>query len=199
MSKTINDLWVEMLLKEGIVPTAGKTINDLLYEMLQSGLLGRKGVVKTGQLTSYVDYDDGYYQKGLPVSGARFTDNGDGTITDNVLKLQWAKDGNGAGCNNGGTLAWAAAISFCKNLNFANHTDWRLPNVKELQSIVDYELVYPAINQTFFPNTQSNFYWSGTTYADYTDGAWFVSFYDGYVYLDNRVFDYYVRPVRSSQ
>ena len=198
MSKTINDLWVEMLLKEGIVPTAGKTINDLLYEMLQSGLLGRKGVVKTGQLTSYVDYDDGYYQKGLPVSGARFTDNGDGTITDNVLKLQWAKDGNGAGCNNGGTLAWAAAISFCKNLNFANHTDWRLPNVKELQSIADYGRVSPAIDP-LFTNTQSNVYWSGTTYAGNTGSAWFVYFDDGSVYYGSKGDGYYVRAVRSSQ
>ncbi len=159
----------------------------------------QKGLPKTGQLTSYVDYDDGYYQKGLPLSGNRFTDNSDGTITDNATGLQWAKDGNGAGCNNGGTLAWAAAISFCKNLNFAGHTDWRLPNVKELQSIVDYELVYPAINQTFFPNTQSDYYWSGTTYADSTGYAWFVDFYGGYVSYDDRGSGYYVRPVRSSQ
>jgi len=159
---------------------------------------GEKGLPKTGQLTSYVDYDDGYYQKGLPLSGDRFTDNSDGTITDNATGLQWAKDGNGAGCNNGGTLAWAAAITFCEGLDFAGHTDWRLPNVKELQSIADYGRVSPAIDP-LFTNTRSGYYWSSTTYADVTVNAWFVSFSYGLVNSGGKGNGYYVRPVRSSQ
>ena len=156
------------------------------------------GLPKTGQTVEYQSGDDGTYEKGYPKTGARFVDNGDGTITDKATGLMWAKDGNGAGCNNGSTLAWAAAITFAEGLTFAGYSDWRLPNVKELMSIVDYSAVAPAINSTF-TNTQSGYYWSSTTYADGTVNAWSVHFYDGYVSSGGKVLPYYVRPVRGGQ
>jgi len=110
----------------------------------------------------------------------------------------WAKDGNGAGCNNGSTLAWAAAITFAEGLSFAGYSDWRLPNVKELISIVDYSTVPLAINSTF-TNTQSGDYWSSSTGAAITDSAWFVGFDDGGVGRGYKVNPYYVRPVRGGQ
>ena len=156
------------------------------------------GLPKTGQTVEYQSGDDGTYEKGYPKTGARFVDNGDGTITDKATGLMWAKDGNGAGCNNGSTLAWAAAITFAEGLSFAGYSDWRLPNVKELMSIADYSRSSPTIDP-LFTNTPSGNYWSSTTVADYTDGAWGVGFNDGSVDDVSKGFDYYVRPVRGGQ
>jgi len=74
---------------------------------------GTSQLPKTDQTTSYADYDDGWYEAGNPVS-PRFTDNGDGTITDNATSLMWAKDGNGVGCYNGGMRTWAQALTWAE-------------------------------------------------------------------------------------
>jgi len=104
-------------------------------------------------------------------------------------------------------MTWANAITNCAALNagagYGGYTDWRLPNIKELQSIVNYGNVSPAIGETTgggeepFTNTQSFNYWSSTTYADYTGIAWYVYFGTGDVYLDDKTSSYYVRPVRG--
>lgn len=115
-----------------------------------------------------------------------FIDNGDGTISDTATGLMWqmADDGN--------TRDWQEAIKYAEDLELANHTDWRLPNVKELQSIVDYTKSVqtsnsPAINDLFVlsemkdPNGDKNygFYWSSTTHQDgmnTADSASYVAF-----------------------
>jgi hypothetical protein len=159
---------------------------------------GGGGVPKTGQTTSYANYDDGWYVTnqniGVPKSGAHYTDNGDGTITDNATGLEWVASPTAAGV--GGTYTWANAITACEGLTYAGHSDWRLPNIKELQSIVDYGRVSPAIDTTYF-TSQSSVYWSSTTSADDTFDAWYVYFDDGYVYIDAKANTYYVRPVRG--
>ena len=155
---------------------------------------GGGGVPKTGQTTSYADYDDGYYEKGLPTSGDHYTNNGDGTITDNVTGLEWVANPTAAGV--GGTYSWADAITACEGLTYAGHSDWRLPNVKELQSIVDFSRVGPAIDTTYF-TSQSDLYWSSTTVADGAGFAWRVHFSNGGVYLGGKTSAFYVRPVRG--
>jgi hypothetical protein len=152
------------------------------------------GVPKTGQTTSYADYDDGYYEKGLPASGDRFTNNGDGTITDNATGLEWVASPTAAGV--GGTYAWADAITACEGLTYAGHSDWRLPNVKELQSIVDYGRVSPAIDTTYF-TSESDLYWSSNTYASITSFAWGVNFSYGNAPLVGKPGPFYARPVRG--
>ena len=62
-----------------------------------------------------------------------FTDNGDGTITDKATGLMWMQDDSGNG------MTWEEALKFAESKEFAGCSDWRLPNIKELQSIVDYE------------------------------------------------------------
>jgi hypothetical protein len=92
--------------------------------------------------------------------------------------------------------AWADAITACEGLTYAGHSDWRLPNVKELQSIVDYGRVSPAIDTTYFTSLSGG-YWSSTTNAGVIELAWYVDFNDGFVYYDGNTNSYRVRPVRG--
>jgi hypothetical protein len=73
-----------------------------------------------------------------------FKDNGNNTVTDEATGLMWSKDDSKKGMN------WEAALAYAENSNYAGYTDWRLPNVKELQSIVDYSGVFPALDTSVF-------------------------------------------------
>src|SRR5919197_1060292 len=97
---------------------------------------------------------DGNLRKGAALS---YTDNGDGTITDNDTGLVWEKlsmDGSVHDVSN--TYTWDNAFSvhvaMLNSTNFAGHTDWRLPNVKELESIVNYQNVAPFVSPAFNNN-----------------------------------------------
>lgn len=116
---------------------------------------------KTGQTTSYADYDDGYYEKGWD-EGDRFTDNEDGTITDNATGLMWPKDLEGAATNSGAIVVWLAAINFAEALDFAGHQDWRVPNWLELISIGDHSAYSPAIYD-IFDNAAGKIIWSSSS------------------------------------
>jgi len=83
--------------------------------------------------------------------------------------------------------------------NFGGFSDWRMPTVKELSSLVNSGTYYPTIDNTWFPHTMSTLYWSSTTIVGYTDRAGLVSFYSGYVYGNNKSLSYYVRAVRAGQ
>ncbi len=117
-----------------------------------------------------------------------FVDNGDGTVSDLATGLMWAKADNGKG------IEWIEALPYAEGATLAGHSDWRLPNVKELQSIVDYtrapisSRVEAAIDPTFsctpFVNEAGDddygYYWSSTS-ACFTKGqpfyfAWYVAF-----------------------
>ncbi len=147
---------------------------------------------------------DGFYMTGCPTEG-RFVDNDDGTVTDTCTGLMWQKDT--ADVNDDGqidfpgdTLPWCDALSYCENLSFAGHDDWRLPNARELQSIVDYGRSNPAIDPVF--GALLEFYWSSTSYAETANDAWGVGFHVGYVGIRVKLGDFefsfnYVRAVRS--
>jgi len=157
------------------------------------------GLPKSGQIIEYQSGDDGHYQKGYPKTGARFTDNLDGTISDLATGLMWPKDANGAGCNNGATLIWGDAIIWAEGLSFAGHGDWRLPNVKELMSIIDYGRYNPAIDPVF-TNIRSLLFWSSTTYHNGTTSAFRVSFSTGGVsYTSKSLTGTYVWAVRGGR
>jgi len=122
------------------------------------------------------------YVRGNPAYGANdFHDNGDGTITDRATGLTWAQLDSGhlrAGEKRDGRLNWQQALEWVEELKYAGHDDWRLPNAKELQSIVDYSRSpdttrSPAIAPIFKVSTITRgdgrrgfpCYWSGTTHA----------------------------------
>lgn len=91
--------------------------------------------------------------RGPQYPAPKFRDNKNGTVTDTTTGLMWQK-------GEGGTWVQGSSTSYCENLPLANYTDWRLPNVKELEFIVDDSTCGP--NRTFFPNAASNYYWSST-------------------------------------
>lgn len=108
-----------------------------------------------------------------------FHDNGNGTVTDKATGLMWMQVDSGTG------LDWENALSYSENLAYAGYTDWRLPNIKELQSIVDYSGVYPAITAQYFQVTdQDAYFWSSTSayFSNATEEqskyywAWYVAF-----------------------
>jgi hypothetical protein len=115
---------------------------------------------------------DGSYATGCPPEG-RFVDNGDGTVTGTCTALMWERDTG----NDARRLFWWDALGYCERLNFAGHDDWRLPNVRELLSLVDYGIsgpgVQPAIDRVF--NGFPGYYWSSTSLAKFPSNAWSVS------------------------
>ncbi|MBN2782888.1 MAG: DUF1566 domain-containing protein [Campylobacterales bacterium] len=147
---------------------------------------------KTGQTTSYSNYDDGHYQAGVNHSYTR--DATKEIVTDNVTKLVWQDNSDAKEL----TKTWQEAIDYCEALDLGGYSDWRLPDIKELQSIVDDSKYYPAINAVF-ENITSDLYWSSTTDASYTSNAWYVYFSDGSTYSYNETFSRYVRCVRGGQ
>ncbi len=109
---------------------------------------------------------------GLPNS-ASHTDNGDGTVQDDVTGLIWQQDV-------GGSYVWSDAISYCEDLSLAGHDDWRLPTRIELLSIVDHTRTSPAVDTSVLP-TPSGFFWTATPWAVSADPprSWIVNFYEG--------------------
>lgn len=164
---------------------------------------GPAPVERTWQSTSYAVGDDGYYQKGVEWSIYRYTDNGNGTVTDNLTGLIWMKDAN---CF-GGLQTWNDAVSlvlnnvangYCGLTDGSSPGDWRLPNIKEMLSLVDYNAHNPAMWWwDFFNNVQSNYYWSSTTKDDVANVAWVVSMEAGYVVINSKTDPNYVWPVRG--
>jgi len=157
-------------------------------------------VWQTGQKTTYATGDDGDLEKGVAWPSPRFMDHGNGTITDNLIGLMWTKNANLAG----GTKTWQGALDYVKSINsgagLGGYHDWRLPNRKELFSLIDHSKWYPALPASHpFQNVQSSSYWSSTTYAGYTAFAWVVRMWSGYVFYDGKSYIYYVWPVRSGQ
>jgi hypothetical protein len=129
-----------------------------------------------------------------------FTDNGDGTVTHHLTGLTWKKCAEGLSgedCLTGSatTFTWADALIQAKNAA----GDWRLPNKKELESIVEFCGYNPSINQTLFPNTPASSFWSGSSYVPFPAAAWVVYFNRGITGAGDESGDDYARLVRGGQ
>ena len=99
---------------------------------------------------------------------AHFTDNGDGTITDHFTNLVWQKSPYHD------SLTWENALHYADTLTMLGDTDWRLPNIKELQSINEETLINPSLNRTYFDVNSSSKYWSSTSLPNQITKAWYL-------------------------
>lgn len=95
-----------------------------------------------------------------------------------------------------GTYAWVDAKSYCAGLDADGGSGWRLPTIKELQTIVDERAYQPAIDTTAFPGTPSEFFWSSSPYANDATNAWVVHFNFGNSSYFTVSYNYRVRCVR---
>lgn len=135
-------------------------------------------LAKSGQETTYASGDDGIYQAGVDAPSTRFVANGDGTITDNLTGLMWLQNLSTTTCT------WTDAISYCEGLTTGSYTDWRLPTVNELETLINYgqDELYTWLNEQGFVNAQSSsYYWSATTHAPVTDRVWILVMNNGNV------------------
>ena len=202
--------------------TRGVTILGVAGTALRAQLL------KTGQTTTYGAGSDGDLRNGVAAS---YTDNGDGTITDNRTGLMWEKKDQSGGIHDYSTLyTWGLTSSpyamngtmvttFLATLNagsgFAGDTDWRIPNVNELQGIATYEIGSPSVDPAFNTGCVASctvincscthfsggffakVYWTSSTYASSPDHAWLIRFDSGQTSQTTKSAGEYVRAVRG--
>jgi hypothetical protein len=190
---------------------------------VRSGQPGIISLPETGQKMCYNQYggiidctgtgQDGEIRAGVAWPNPRFIDNEDGTVTDNLTGLMWLKDANCIKTNypylspgdGNGRVRWQSALDFVAGINSgtyiqcgAGYNDWRLPNRKELHSLIDHSGANPALPSGHpFSNVQSYLYWSSTTRVYYPRDAWFVNIvWGGVDYYDKWNYTGYVWPVR---
>ncbi len=213
---SINSAW-DSYMSDGHMDSLNKSyFNGGYVWPVRTEQLGTLTLPKTGQVACYDTSgtsrmcgntgEDGELQVGIAWPSYRFTDNSivtpaDLTVNDNLTGLIWTKNANIAG----GTKTWQEALDYIKTLNngsgYLGHTDWRLPNLNELESLVNKQEANQAtwLNNSTpgFNNVQSNIYWSGTTNTVYTYNAWVVVMDDGLVGDYYKALNGYVWPVRG--
>ncbi|MCP3956143.1 MAG: DUF1566 domain-containing protein [Desulfobacterales bacterium] len=172
----------------------------LLYFTLILALSGLPGAVNAA--FNQTCRNDSNVPASTPTS--RFSDHGNGTVTDTQTELMWAKCAEGlrdSACSTGSASGhtWKAALDLADSSELAGHDDWRLPNIKELLSIVEERCATPAINLSVFPNTPAMYFWSASPNANNTSNAWYVDFSYGYSNGSSRDGGRRVRLVRSGQ
>ncbi|WP_430931782.1 DUF1566 domain-containing protein [Saccharicrinis sp. 156] len=155
------------------------------------------GHIKSYETGLYFDGSSGVQDPGCFVRAVRgeenvygvndFVDNGDGTVTDQATGLMWQQT------DDGNTYDWVEALALASESEVAGYTDWRLPNTKELQSIVDYEkTTFPAIDETYFSCTDSDsWFWTSTTQGDFKYTACYIAFGKAYSRDNSSATEYY--------
>lgn len=184
---------------------------------LTAAVAGSAPVEDTGQQTCYDSTgatadevpcagtgQDGEKQAGVDWPAPRFTDNRDGTVTDNLTGLIWLKDADCFGVRNlTNALLDANGLMSgqCGLTDNSVAADWRLPNVKELSSLVDFGQYSPALPSGHpFSNVQSAIYWSSSSLVALPDVPWVVGLEGGSVVsLGPKTSTWYVWPVRGGQ
>lgn len=171
--------------------TLGKIITSALVASFYNG-----GIYK---------YDKGDYLYAMAVRGEQFhsyyIDNGNGTVTDTSTGIMWQQK------TAENSMNWKNALEYCNNLNLANYTDWRLPTIKELRTLINYNRYRPSIDIHYFYDISESDYWSSSTSYGYGPCTWGVNLYygdDGYGphHLKRPIFsttdeEYYVLAVRA--
>ncbi len=203
-------------------PSKGSPEGTIHYQMIPwTGPLPREGTIRFEVIPSTRPT----VGKGID-DYPRYTDNRDGTVTDNKTGLLWLKNANCVGSqypsvdrdyiSGDGKVTWQNAQAFVDGLNAgrfpecdAKHTDWRLPTVQEMQSLVHYGFYNPAMSNAagtkpwqpddVFSNAKSDNYWTSTPDAGNPDFAWRTRFDRGLVFTEHKSYPFYVWPVRGGQ
>ena len=156
---------------------------------------------------------DGEKKPGAPWPNPRFTDKGNGTVTDNLTGLIWLKNANctdqvggvtpSSGLNWTNALTWSKALASgkCGLTDSSTAGQWRLPSLEDLMTLPDFSRADSSawLNTQGFSNVQANSYWSSTTYAYYASYAWVVYMVNGSTGNGNKAGNLYVWPVRGGQ
>ena len=163
-------------------------------------------IPKTGQTNSYVAEDDGALEKGIAWPNPRFTVQANtNCVLDNLTGLMWARN-----ANQFGKVDWGTSITNCNSLDYGGYTDWRLPNIKELYSLIAWQYCNPALSDGTgtnkwttvlgpFADVQSGTYWSSTTDVSNTGNAWYMRLNTGYVSSTAKATVFFVFPVRGGR
>jgi len=116
-------------------------------------------------------------------------------VTDNLTGLMWVKAPSTT------PAIWTAALTSANDLTHCGFSDWRLPNRKELRSLVNFNSANNAttLNALGFNNVQAGYYWTSSSYAGSTSYAWIVGIFGGYVASGDKSVSLYVWPVRAGQ
>lgn len=119
---------------------------------------------------------DGDLRAGVTLPTPRFTDNGNGTVTDNLTRLTWLRDGECLGSTWVQSLldVKALASGSCGLTDNSVSGDWRMPNIKEIESILDYETGGLPLGHPFINIVNPKYYWSSTTDAFHPHKAWVI-------------------------
>ncbi len=120
-----------------------------------------------------------------------FVNNGNGTITDTDTGLMWQQGEIPASTN------WEGALAYAASLTLGSNTDWRLPNIKELQSINDETLAAPSVSTVYFPGATASRYWSSTSMHNSTNEAWYLDCQYGITTYALKTTNLLVRCVRG--
>lgn len=143
-------------------------------------------------LSSYTQaFDDQICNANITPStpNENFTINDDGTVIDKSTGLMWMRCTYGQGFKDNDciglpeTTNWKEALNIAENSTYAGYSDWRLPNIKELFSIVENSCSAPAINLTVFPNTSAGALWSSSPYRA-SNSIWYLFLHDGDTWHD---------------
>jgi hypothetical protein len=173
----------------------------------------------TGQLEVAAAGDDGDIRAGIPFPSPRFSDNGNGSITDNMTGLIWLTNANctetvGGVAKVNGTLTWADAITWSNNIasgkcglsDGSTVGQWRLPNIVELESLINSQAYHPALSSGIpftsghpFSNVQLSYYWSSSSFSNDITMAWNIDIKYGNVVTNIKTSNYNVWPVRTGQ
>ena len=146
----------------------------------------------TGFLIQAPGPGDDYYGQDAHYSGPQpsYNDNGDGTVADLTTGLVWQKADDGV------PRTWQQATDYCASLSLGENENWRLPNPRELFSIVDFSRFDPAIDPVFSGNSDN--YWSSSVCAGDPDGVYTVLFLEGLMSLSKKGEGQFARCVRGA-
>lgn len=179
-------------------PSAGPTTGTMhTLDDIMTLVTNRAPVQETGLTNSYRTGDDVWCSTNVGVAwpNPRFTIQSDtNVVQDNLTGLMWTRNANLNGAKN-----WNNAIDYCNNLSHGGYDDWRLPNIRELQSLIDYGCANPALPSGHPFNAVQCIvpYWTSTTWAGNTDVAWYLYLDYGRVSYDLKTTSPYVWPVRG--